>query len=216
MSELAWLIEKSPLLSSLVAAGILTAPIGALLALSEKRDARWLAYLSLVPLGHTLIGLGLGTHLALVGALVTVFSRALGVALVAGGLTFAQMRPLRKWRRLGALSILVGGFSLAGIPPTLGSAAQLAIYHDLASNVGVIALMFSSSAAALLATIRVAWQLIVRSSDEDAQNSESRWVTGICAAVLLLLGFSEILLGIFPQVIADPFLAAMGSAAYLK
>lgn len=216
MNELSWLIEKSPLLTSLVAAGIITAPIGALLALSEKRDARWLAYLALVPLGHALIGLGLGTRLALVGALVTVTNRALGVALVAGGLTFVRTRPEREWQRLGALAILVGGFSLAGIPPTLGSTARIAIYSDLAANFGAIALMFAASAAALLATIRVAWQVIVRPADSIVPSDESRWVTGVCAAVLLILVFAVIVLGIFPQLVADPLLAAMGNAGYLK
>lgn len=216
MSELSWLIDKSPLLASLLAAGIITAPIGALLALSEKRDARWLAYLSLVPLGHALIGIGLGTRLALVGALVIISSRALSIALVAGGLTFARTRPAREWQRLGALAILVGGFSLAGIPPTLGSVARLAIYPDLSANIGVIAILFASNAGALLATIRVAWQLIVKPVEDAAPTEESRWVMGLCTAVLIFLVLTIIALGIFPQVIADPTLAAMGNAGYLK
>lgn len=216
MNELSWLIDKSPLLTTLLAAGIITAPVGALLALSEKRDARWLAFLSLVPLGHALIGLGLGTRLALVGALVTMTSRALSIALVAGGLTFARTRPTREWQRLGALAILIGGFSLAGIPPTLGSVARLAIYRDLSANIGVIAILFVSNAAALLATIRVAWQLIIKPAEESAPGEESRLVIGLCAAVLVILVVAVIALGIFPQVIADPTLAAMGQASYLK
>lgn len=216
MSELSWLIDKSPLLTSLMAAGVLTTPIGALLALSEKRDARWLAYLALVPLGSALIGLGLGTRLALVGALVTISSRALGVALVAGGLTFARTRPALAWQRLGALAILIGGFTLAGIPPTIGAAARLAIYRDLSSNVGVITLLFASNAAALLATIRVAWQLITQPAEPLATGDGSRWVAGLCAGVLIALVLAVIALGIFPQIVADPTLAAMGSAGYLK
>ncbi len=217
MSELSWLIEKSPLLPSLVAAGILTAPIGALLALAEKRDARWLAYLSLVPLGHALIGLGLGTRLALVGGLLTVLDRALGITLVAGGLMLARTRPAREWQRLGALAILVGGFSLAGIPPSLGSDARLAIYRDLSANVGAVALMFSANAAALLATIRVAWQILVQPAGGDVvAGDDSRWVLNLCVLVLVLLALAVMVVGIFPQIAADPILAAMGNAGYLK
>jgi|GEM_PF-1818352 len=214
VSDLSWLVEKSTLLQSLTTAGILTIPIGAVLALSEKREARWLAYLSLVPLGHALIGLGLGTKLALAGALIAMLNRALGVALVAGGLTMARTRPDRIWQRVAAVAILIGGFSLAAIPPTLGSVAALTIYRGLSVN--LIGLMFVSDALVFLATIRVAWQILAPQTGAPESRDESRLIPFICTGILLILGIVVIAFGVFPQGIVDAIQAAFGSAGYLK
>ncbi len=214
VSDLSWLVEKSALLQSFVAAGVITVLLGALLALSERREARWLTYLSLVPLGHALIGIGLGTRLALTGAILAIFSRALGVALVAGGLTMARARPDWGWQRLGAFAILVGGFSLAAIPPTLGAVAALTIYRGLSVN--LTALMFVSDAAVFLTTIRVAWQILAPSSGAPESVDESRFVPYICAGILMMLGIAVIAFGIFPQSAAEAIQAAFSSAGYLK
>ncbi|MCI0477257.1 MAG: hypothetical protein L0Y55_13495, partial [Anaerolineales bacterium] len=120
MSDVTWLVTRSTLLNVLLFGGALTAPLGALLVLSERRDARWLAYLALIPLGHTLVGLGLGTRLALAGALLALVNRAWGIALVAGGMSFARHHPERHWRIVGASAILLGGLALAGVAPLLG------------------------------------------------------------------------------------------------
>lgn len=214
VSDLSWLVEKSAILQSLTTAGILTIPLGAVLALSEKREARWLAYLSLVPLGHALIGLGLGTKLALAGALIAMLNRALGVALVAGGLTLARARPDRMWQQVAAVAILIGGFSLASIPPTLGAVAALTIYRGLSVN--LIALLFVSDALVFLATIRVAWQVLEPSMGAAESLDESHLIPYICTGILLILGIALIAFGIFPQGIVDNIQAAFGSAGYLK
>jgi formate hydrogenlyase subunit 3/multisubunit Na+/H+ antiporter MnhD subunit len=216
MSDLSWLVEKTALLQALVTAGILTIPVGALLALAEKREARWLAYLSLVPLGHALIGLGLGTRLALEGALIAMMNRALAIALVAGGLTTARALPDRRWQRVAAIAILVGGFSLAAVPPTLGAVSALTIYRGLAVN--WIGLLFISDAIVFLATIRMAWgPLGVAPRTGPPQPSDQpRVIPYLCAGILLFLGVAVIAFGIFPQALAEAIQNAFGKAGYLK
>lgn len=214
MSDLSWLVEKSAILQALFTAGILTVPIGALLAVSEKREARWLGYVSLVPLGQTLIGLGLGTKLALSGALISMLNRGVAVALIAGGLTMAGARPERVWQRIAAIAILVGGLSLASIPPTLGALGAWTIYGGLSVN--LIGMLFVSDALVLLTTIRAAWRILGPHAGIAEPRDHTRLIPVVCASVLLILGVSIVAFGIFPQSIVEAVQEAFGNLTYLK
>ncbi|MDE3091015.1 MAG: hypothetical protein KGJ80_16705 [Chloroflexota bacterium] len=216
MSRTLWLTDKSPLLSVLIFGGGLTVPVGALLALSERRDGRFIAYLSLVSLGHALIGLGLGTRLGLAGAMLETFNRAIGVALVAGGLAFARHHLERRWQLIGAGAILVGGVTLAGIPPALGFAARWTIYRDLAgTNLPLVALLLAGSAATLFATLRVAALLLIGQA-EPVKTEEVKIVPYLCAVVAVILLAIVLIGGFSPQLITDPLVAAFAQANYLK
>ncbi len=216
MSGALWLIDRSPLLTVLLFGGALTVPMGALLALSERRDGRFIAYLSLVALGHALIGLSLGTRIGLASALLAILNRALGVALVAGGISFVRHHPERRWQLVGGISILVGGLTLAGIPPMLGFAARWSAYRDLAaSNLPLVALLLVSNATVLFATLRAVWQLFA-ARVEAAETGEVKIVPYLCAAVVVILIALVIAAGVFPQAISDPLIAALGTASYLK
>lgn len=216
MSEFLWLIDKSPLLTVLLVGGAITAPVGALLAIAERRDGRFIAYLSLVLLGHALIGLGLGTRAGLAGALLAIFNRAVGVALMAGGFAFSRYHPERRWQVVGAIALIGGGLGLVGIPPMLGFAARWAMYRDLAAaNLTFLALLLASNALGIFATLRAASQLFSERGQEDA-SGEVRAAPFLGAAIAAILLAAIIIAGIFPQVIADPLLAELGKAAYLK
>ncbi len=222
VEKLLWLTEKSALLNLLIVAGVVSVPIGALLALSVRRvlsgdEGRWLAYLSLVSLGYAMIGFGLGTRLALTGVVLELLNRAIGVTLVAGGLTFVRYHPERRWQTLGALTILGGGFSLAGIPPALGSISRWSIYRGLAGmNLSLILLLIASNAVALLATIQVVMPIFKPRAQAIEENQEMRTLPYLCAAVVVILLALLIVSGIFPQAIADPVIAELGKADYLK
>lgn len=217
MVKVPWLTEKSPLLNVLLLTGGVTIPVGALLALSEQRHGRFLAYLSLVSLGHTLIGFGLGTRLGLVGAILAMFNRAIGVALVAGGLSFVRYYAERRWRVIGAAAILAGGFALAGIPPGPGFVARGSIYHDLASSHPLLlALLFASSATVLFATVRVVMPLLAEPTEAAQVTGEVKLVPYLCVLVVVVLLTVAAAIGIFPQLLADPLIAALGRADYLK
>lgn len=216
MSDALWLTDKSPLLTVLLVGGALTVPVGALLALSERRDGRFIAYLSLVSLGHALIGLGLGTRVGLASAFLVMLSRAIGVTLVAGGLSYARHHAERQWQWVGGIAIFAGGLTLAGIPPLLGFAARWSVYHDLAtSSLPLVALLLGSNAIAVFATLRTALPLFTARA-EGIETKEIKILPYLCAAVVVVLLFAALAAGLYPQVIADPLIAALGSASYLK
>jgi formate hydrogenlyase subunit 3/multisubunit Na+/H+ antiporter MnhD subunit len=216
MNDVSWLITRSPWLNILIWGGALTAPLGALLALSERRDARLLAYLALIPLGHALIGLGLGTRLALAGALVALVNRAWGSALVAGGMNLARHHPERRWQVVGASAILSGGLALTGIPPMLGFAANYAIYRELGGvNPMLSAALLGSNALALLAVLREAWRILTQPAEAEPTQSQVKIIPYFCAVAAIVLLLAMIGAGIFPQRLTDPIMETFGRASYL-
>ena len=216
MDAVPWLVTKSPMLQILLYGGILTVPIGALLALGERRSARWLAWLSLISLGNALIGLGLGTKLGLSGAVLAMFNRAVGVTLIAGGTSLVRHHLERRWQIVGACAVGVGGFALAGIPPMFGFAERFSIYHNLiASNSGAVVVLLAANALALLATIREVWFLI-KNYPAPAPSSEFKIVPYLGLAILVILFGFALVVGLFPQLLGDWLLFALGNAAYLK
>jgi formate hydrogenlyase subunit 3/multisubunit Na+/H+ antiporter MnhD subunit len=216
MSAAQWLTERTVLLTILLFGGGLTAAVGALLALTERRDGRFIAYLSLVSLAQALVGLSLGTRAGLASALLAILNRAVGIALVAGGLALVRNHPERRWQIIGGMTILAGGLTLAGIPPLLGFAAQWSIYRDLAvANLFLVIVLLASNAVVLLATLRVVQPLFVERS-EAGETGETKIVPYLSAAVAFVLFVIVILAGIFPHAIAEPLMAALGNASYLK
>jgi formate hydrogenlyase subunit 3/multisubunit Na+/H+ antiporter MnhD subunit len=216
MSDTLWLTARSPLLAILLFGGGLTVLMGALLALTERRVGRFVAYLSLVGLGQALIGLSLGTRIGLEGTLLTTLNRALGVALVAGGFGFVQHHPERRWQVAGGIAILLGGLTLAGLPPMLGFAAGWSIYSGFAAaNLSLLFVLLGSSALTVFATLRTVWPLFTEET-HVSETGEVKIVPYLCAAVAVGLVMLVILTGLFPQLVADPLVAALNNASYLK
>ncbi len=216
MSDELWLTDKSPLLTVMVFGGALTVPVGAVLVLAERREGRFIAHLSLISLGNALIGLGLGTRVGLAGALLATLNRAVGVALVAGGLAFVRHHAERRWQLIGASAILGGGLALAGTWPTLGWSSEWSIYRELAaSNLPLVLLLLASVAVTMLGTLRVVWPLFVARA-EDVVTGEVEIVPYLCAAIVVILLLVMVIAGLFPQLVADPVIAALGKASYLK
>ena len=217
MTQVLWLTDKVPLLDTLLLAGIVMGPAGALLTLAERRHGRFVAYLSLVSLGHALVGFGLGTRLALAGAMLALLNRAIGIALLAGGLTLARYHIEKKWQYIGAFSTLVGGLALTGLPPLLGAAARWSIYRTLAEPYPlVVGLLLASDAAALMALTRVASPLFRDAFGAVESTGEIKIVPYLCTAVIAVLVAVIVIVGLFPQLVANPLIATLANADYLK
>lgn len=201
MNTVTWLVTRSPLLNVLIAGGSLTAPLGALLALAERRDARALAYLAMVPLGYVCIGLGVGTPVALAGALYALVNRAWSVALIAGGMSLVRHHSARQWQLIGAGIIALGGIALVGIAPSLGWSANYAIGREVSAREPMLlAVLAVSSALALLAVMRIAWH--VTSARVEVEESNTKTIVLLVGVVVaLVLAVMLIGTGIFPQVL---------------
>jgi len=215
MNNLFWLTDKSPLFTVLLFGGALTVPVGALLALGEQRDGRLIAYLALVSLGHALLGLGLDTQLATIGALTALLDRALGVALIAGGLAFVRHHPERRWQLVGALAILFGGMALAGIPPAPGFAARWVLYREFAAaNVALLATLLASNGVVLIVIVRVVWEIL--SAPAPEHSDEFKLVPYLSALIVAVLIGALVAVGLAPTVLANALSQVIETARYLK
>jgi multicomponent Na+:H+ antiporter subunit D len=111
--------------------------VGAVLALKQWDLKRLLAYSSISQVGYILLGIGIGTPLALLGALFHLFNHAVFKSLLfldAGAVEYATgTRDLRKMGGLSSRlpitsgSTLIASMSVAGIPPFAGFWSKLII-----------------------------------------------------------------------------------------
>ncbi len=217
MSRTLWLTDKSPLLDVMLLGGIITVPVGAVLALPERREGRFLAYLSLVSLGHALIGFGLGTAVGLAGAMLVMLNRAIGTVLMAGGMIFVRYHQEHRWQIVGALTMLGGGITTLGLGPLLGFAARWGLYASLAPiHPLLLILLFASTGAAMLVVVRAVADVFARLGEKVASTGEVKIVPYLCTGVVIALLLFVLVAGLFPQWFADPLIATLGRAGYLR
>jgi multicomponent Na+:H+ antiporter subunit D len=155
----------------LLALGILTAAVGAVMALAQTQLKRMLAFVTMSHLGIYLIGVGLLTPLGLAGASLLVIGDALAKSALFLGVgvlqhqratvSEAKLRGRGRGLAVTGLTVALGALVLADLPPFVSSAGH-ALLVDAADQAGlpwleiVIALtVFLSSGAVLRAAGRI-------------------------------------------------------------
>jgi multicomponent Na+:H+ antiporter subunit D len=124
----------------LVILGVLGVIYGGLGAAGTYSVKRMLAYSTMSQLGFIMVAIGWGTPLALVGALVFSFNHSLAKAamlMMAGAMasrtpnkdaSFSAVIGVGKLSPAAGILFLLGGMSLAGIPPLNGFVSKLLIF----------------------------------------------------------------------------------------
>ena len=168
--------------------GVLTAALGAVLALAQPNMRRTVGYLVVYDAGMILFGLATTTSVGLAGAVFEAFNQVIVVLLLflcLGLLERPDGRPpnvvrrdlLRRWPVAGA-GFLCGGLALLGLPPFNGFASKLLLYQAAAQRGGIyLALLLLATALALLALIRLAYERLL-GPPEDVPVEESPILLG--------------------------------------
>lgn len=157
--------------------GIVTATIGALLALNQPGMRRTLAYLLIYDTGMVFYGLASASTLGLTGAIFEALNLALVVVLIFISLGLLE-RPdgrtpgvvrrdlLRRWPIAG-MGMLGGGLALLGLPPFSGFTSKMLIYQASVQHnrVELIALLMATGLASL-ALLRMARDRLLGPGDE--------------------------------------------------
>jgi multicomponent Na+:H+ antiporter subunit D len=122
--------EGLPVATSLSWFGAAGIVVGSVLAIQQTDVKRMLAYSTVAQLGYIGVGIGLGTPLALVGAMLHILNHAVmksGLFLVAGGvIQQTGLKAIPRFSGLGKrMPWTMAGFallalSMVGIPPTAG------------------------------------------------------------------------------------------------
>lgn len=148
-----------------------TMVVGACGALAQSDVKRLLAYSSVGQMGYIILGLGIGTPLALVSTLLFIVNHALAKAmlfLTAGVVIEATgTRDMEKMGGLGrpmpwtAGAFLIGVMAIAGVPPLFGFFAKfLLIQAALEAGYGFLAALAAGLAIVTLWYLFGAWQQI--------------------------------------------------------
>ncbi|MBK9943614.1 MAG: proton-conducting transporter membrane subunit [Kouleothrix sp.] len=161
----------------LMAIGIITALLGALLALAQVAVRRTIGYLMVYNAGMVLFGLATMDKIGVTGALFEAWNQTIVVLLLfvsIGLLERPDGRPANVLRRdllwrwpLAGSGLLCGGLALLGLPPFNGFASKLLLYEAAARKGGVyLALLLLATALGLLALLRLARERLFGPSED--------------------------------------------------
>jgi multicomponent Na+:H+ antiporter subunit D len=203
-------IAEAPLVRSLLLIlGVIGIFFGGLAALRTYDAKRMLAYSTFGQIGFILLGIGWGTPLALVGAIVYAFNHAFiksSLLMITGAIASRMPNKSAKLTEIGGVgnqmwgvSVLyfLGGLALTGVPPLNGFISKLTIVESGIEAQGwlILGLAVSAGLITLLYMMRT-WQHIFQRSPDNTLILKP--VGDSIIAPTLLIGLC-VLLGLFAR-----------------
>jgi multicomponent Na+:H+ antiporter subunit D len=172
-------VTSVPIRGLLLTVGVVSALLGAIMALAQDDLKRLLAYDTISQMGILAIGLGTGTAPGVTGAVYHLVNHALFKALLflcAGaivhrtGLTkLSEMGGLARRMPAVAVAFVIGAASIAGIPPLNGYVSLSLIHTGLLDNHEYLpyALMLAAQVITIAALGKAAWLAFFRRRRHD-------------------------------------------------
>ena len=209
-------IVEAPLLEQWLALlGIIGVIFGCLGALRTYNAKRMLAYSTFAQIGFILVGIGWGNSLALIGAIVHAFNHAFiksSLLMLMGVVASYTQTKTANFASIGGIGhklppltgwlVLIGGLSLAGVPPLNGFISKLALIRGGVAQQDWVNLILLVSAGILTLIYMIrAWQHIFQR--EPMPETAPTKDTGDSLLAPMLLIDICLLLGI---VLAEPLL----------
>ncbi len=168
MTTLIFVGQAGPLRELLVVLGISGILFGGLAAIGTYHAKRMLAYSTLGQIGFMLVGIGWGTPLSLMAALVFAFNHALlksAMLMLAGNVASRAPIKTAAFDVIGGLGktlpqagalFLLGGMGLAGLPPMNGFLSKYLLFNSglSAQEFGSLALVAGGSVFTLIYVAR--------------------------------------------------------------
>ncbi len=205
-------------------AGLITALVGGVLAFAQRDFGRIMGYAVLADIGVALVAFGTHTSAGLSAALFVVFLRTFGLGLMSMGLalarteapddTFVSLTSLA-WRRpWAAAALIVGAFSLAGVPPLAGFAGRWGALQQAAGNdLGAsLALVFST--IGVVAGVLRGMQYILRPTDDPTvQPARESTLTVVLLVGALVLC---VIFGLFPDLLSPAIRQMAASYIFVR
>ena len=180
--------SAAPVLGLLMTAGLVSALLGALLALAQDDLKRLLAYDTISQVGIMAVGLGAGDPAGLAGAVYHLINHALFKPLLflcagaivhrTGATKLSEMGGLARPMPVITAAFLLGAASIAGIPPLNGYVSVSLIHQGLQQQHETIPYLLTLAAQAITiaALGRAAWLAFFRPAadrqQEDSQQGE--------------------------------------------
>jgi multicomponent Na+:H+ antiporter subunit D len=213
--------SQIPILGILMVVGIISALVGATLALAQDELKRLLAYDTVSQMGVLAIGLATASASGIAGSTYHLINHALFKSLLflcAGAIThrtgvtkLSEMGGLlRRWPWVAG-AFIVGAASIAGIPPLGGYVSLSLIHHGLTDSHQYVpyAFMLLAQLITIAALGRAAWLAFFREREEEYERSESLR-PGMLVS-LVILSVCCIAFGIVPGTVIDHTMAPAAS-----
>lgn len=217
-------LPVSDLVSWLAAAGIIA---GSILAVAQKEMKRMLAFSSVSQIGYIALGIGLGSQLGLIGAVLHMVNHAFmkgALFLVAGNMRLVightnidglndSLRRSMPWSMMG---FSIAALSMVGIPPLAGFFSKwylvLAAFEQSAWV--FIAVILASSLLSAVYFFRILERVYLKplnSNTDPGGNSsvDRKEVSGSMLVPTLVLSLGLLLLGVFNSVIVTEIIKRM-------
>jgi len=206
-----------PILGALMVFGVVSALLGAVLALAQDDLKRLLAYDTVSQMGVLAIGLATGTASGVAGSTYHLVNHALFKSLLflcAGAIVhrtgvtqLSKMGGLAKRWPLIATAFAVGAASIAGIPPLGGYVSLSLIHHGLLESHQYLpyAFMLVAQVVTIAALGRAAWLAFLRPRSEEYERSERLhpgMITGLAGLSVCCFAF-----GVVPRFVLDRLMA---------
>lgn len=205
--------DHLPVLGALMVIGLVSAVLGAVLALAQDDLKRLLAYDTVSQTGVIVVGFATGNAAGVSGAVYHLISHALFKSLLflcAGAIvhrtgitSLRQMGGLaRRWPAL-TVAFAVGAASIAGIPPFTGYVSLSLIHQGLKDSHQTLpfAVMLVAQLITTMALGRAAWLAFFRPRGEPYEGHEP--LRPGMAAGLIGLGTCCLAFGVLPQFVLD-------------
>jgi formate hydrogenlyase subunit 3/multisubunit Na+/H+ antiporter MnhD subunit len=202
-----WALPLTQLLLSnvLTVVGVATCVVGCVGAVAQRRVGRILAYAAMADLGIVLLGVALRRpggaeaamlHLAYRNVAVVLVSMASGVLRRCFGSDEREyLHGAARRAPLAVIGLMIGGLSLAGLPPAAGFASRFALYRLLVTEMPVW------TVAIALASLGPAWGFarIAIAAMGSAPLPGSQREPLAPGIVMLLLSLALLAVGLAPQ-----------------
>jgi len=206
--------------------GGITSAIGTLWAIKQDDAKRMLAYSSVAQLGYIIVGVAIGTPLAMLAGLFlavmhgifksTLFMVVGAIERQTGTSNFTEVTGLiRKmpWTFLAALMSII---ALAGIPPLGGFIGKWMLYESLmgSNHYLLIIVIFFSSTAAFLYCYKFLFGFFL--GQEEKEWSHVKEAPALMVVPMVLMAIFSFVLGVFPGLILKPINEGMQFLGYVS
>ncbi len=204
--------------------GGFTAVFGTLWAIKQDDAKKLLAYSSVAQLGYIIVGVAIGTPLAMMAGLFlavmhgifkgTLFMVVGAIERQTGTSNFTEVTGLiRKmpWTFVAALMSII---ALAGIPPLGGFVGKWMLYESLitSDHYLLVIVIFFSSTAAFLYCYKFLFGFFL--GQEEEEWSHVKEAPALMVVPMLILAGLTFLFGTYPGIILKPIAAGMQSLGY--
>ena len=199
--------------------GAITAAISTLWAIKQDDAKRLLAYSSIGQLGYIVVGVAIGTPLAMLAGLFLAFMHGVfkstlfmvvgAVEKQTGTSNLKEVTGLIRKMPWTFLAALISIIALAGIPPLGGFVGKWMLYESLitSNHYLLVTLVFFSSTAAFLYCYKFLFGFFL--GQEEKEWTHVKEAPAIMVVPMLILSAISVVLGTFPQLILKPINSAL-------